>query len=393
MIATLLRKNISKWQFAAYALACLVGLSILLVSLEFYFDVRSAAKSGASKSDYIVLSKPISLLSALGVGTSYDDGFSDAEIADIAAQPWAKRVGVFTSADFNISASVNFAGRGLSTALFFEALPDDFVDVDLSEFKFDPTGGEIPVVVPRDYLALYNFGFAASRGLPRLTEGVIRQVPLQISVSGNGRYDVFPARIVGLSSRLNTIAVPDDFMTWANGRYGDNTSSHTPARLIVELSSSGNPAIEKWLKTNNIDSSGDAVLSDSTVYIATIAASVVAAIGAVIAVLSVLILLLSLFLLVQKNSDKICDLTLLGYTRRRVAWFYYRLIIFLNTVITIGAVCVALFVSQFWKRELADFGITGDSVFIVIAAAVIIMTAVSAVSLYSCSIMVNRASR
>ncbi|MDE6703074.1 MAG: hypothetical protein K2K00_05305 [Muribaculaceae bacterium] len=182
MIITLLRRNISKWQLGAYGVACLTGLSILLVSLCFYADLRSAQSTENAASDYIVLSKPVSVLSVIGGGTSTANSFSGAEIEDLKRQPWAKRVGEFTSADFNISASVEFAGRGLSTALFFESLPDEFIDIDLSDFRFEPSQGEIPVLVPRDYLALYNYGFAASRGMPQLSEEIIRQVPIQIAV-------------------------------------------------------------------------------------------------------------------------------------------------------------------------------------------------------------------
>ena len=225
MISTLLRKNISAWQLAAYSVACLVGLSILLISINFYADIRSAQSQDRQPGNYIVLSKPVSLLAALGGSPSASNSFSPAEIEDLASQPWVRRIGEFTSADFNISAAVEFAGRGLSTALFFESLPDEFVDTDLDQWHFDPASKEIPILVPKDYLALYNYGFAASRGMPQLSESLIKQIPIRIAVAGNGHYDVFPARIAGLSSRLNTIAVPDSFMTWANSYYGDKTMS------------------------------------------------------------------------------------------------------------------------------------------------------------------------
>ena len=393
MISTLLRRNISAWQLGAYTVACLVGLSILLVSLCFYIDLRSARSAGNETSDYIVLSKPVSLLSALGARSAEANSFNAAEIENLKKQPWAKRVGEFTSADFNISASVEFAGRGLSTALFFESLPDEFIDIDTSDFHFDEAKGEIPVLVPRDYLALYNYGFAASRGMPQLSEDIIKQVPLQIAVFGNGHYDVFAARIAGLSSRLNTIAVPDSFMTMANERYGKGSASRNPSRLIVELSSPGDPAIAQWLDEHDIESSDDQLVSDRTVYLAGLAATVVGAVGAVIAALSVMILLLSLFLLVQKNSDKIRDLTLLGYTRRQVGRFYYRLVIVINCAVTLGASAIALGAAHFWKGALSSLGASGGSYLPVVASAIIIMTVVTAVSILSCSKMIKRASR
>ena len=247
MISALLRKNISIWQLAAYTIACLTGLSILLISITFFADIRSVHEASGRTSDYITLSKPVTLLAALGHGKSDSNSFTGEEIDSLASQPWVARVGEFTSADFNISASVEFAGRGLSTALFFESLPDEFIDVDPDLWSFGSSSTEIPIMVPRDYLALYNFGFAASRGMPRLSEDLIKQIPLRIAMSGNGNFDIMPARIVGLSSRINTIAVPDSFMRAANDRYGDSRNDRRPTRLIVELSSPGDPAIARWI--------------------------------------------------------------------------------------------------------------------------------------------------
>ena len=70
MISALLRKNISIWQLAAYTIACLTGLSILLISITFFADIRSVHEASGRTSDYITLSKPVTLLAALGNGKS-----------------------------------------------------------------------------------------------------------------------------------------------------------------------------------------------------------------------------------------------------------------------------------------------------------------------------------
>lgn len=395
MISSLLRKNISKWQLAAYSSACFVGLTILLTSLCFYRDI-SAAHQSSSNSGYIVLSKPVPLLAALNPGNSAASTFTRSEIDDLISQPWARQVGEFTPADFNISASVDFAGRGLSTALFFEALPDRFIDIDLDPdvWSFSEGHTSIPIIVPRDYLSLYNFGFAASRGMPQVSEELVMQIPLRIAMSGNGFYDVMPARIVGLSSRINTIAVPESFMSWANERYSEkHPSQHHPSRLIVELVTPGDPAIDKWLSDNDIEASHDGSASDRTVFVATIISSVVGIIGIIIAALAVMLLLVSLFLLIQKNSDKIRDLTLLGYRRSKVGEFYYKLVITINTIITIGASAATIFASHLWQKPLEAIGSEPSDRWTVVISAFVVMGVVTAVSVAACRRMINSVSR
>ena len=47
--------------------------------------------------------------------------------------------------------------------MFFESVPDEYVDVSLENWHFDEDARVIPIIIPRNYLNLYNFGFAQSR--------------------------------------------------------------------------------------------------------------------------------------------------------------------------------------------------------------------------------------
>ena len=168
----LLRKNISVGQIAGYAIANFVGLAILLTALQFYRDTTAAencADDSFISRDYMIISKHVSDVNILKGKTST---FTDDDIAELRAKPWVKNVGVFTPSRFHVNGAVDFAGRGMSTHLFFESIPDEFFDVRPEGWSFDPadTSAIIPIIISRDYLALYNFGFAASRGMPQLSE-------------------------------------------------------------------------------------------------------------------------------------------------------------------------------------------------------------------------------
>ena len=392
MISKLLRKNISVVQFVAYALANLVGMAILLTSVQFYRDVRAQRSGGSDAAgEYLVLSKPVPMLSIFG-GNQTAVSFSADEIDDLQSQPWVRKLGKFAAADYNVVAAVDFAGKIMSTAMFFESLPDEFVDIPLDNWTFDPDKPQIPVLIPRDYLALYNFGFASSRGMPQLSENLIAQIPLKVELSGNGRRDVFDARIVGLSSRLNTIAVPDEFMKWANSRYGSGSdSSAEPSRLIVELSTPGDPAVAQWLDSHGIELSADKLNSGKTAYIAAVASAVVGGVGLVISLLSLMILVLSIYLLIQKNREKIRDLILLGYAPSALARFYDRIVIGLNLGVTVGSVVLMLSVARLWRQPLAAVGIEFASPWPTLLLAIAIMLAVTAVSCLTVRRTINRA--
>lgn len=360
----LLRRNISAGQIIGYALANFVGLAIILTAVKFYNDLNSTYGSDGNDSffsrDYSIISKRVTGLGDfLGQGENAD--FSAAEIADIEAQPWARRVGQFTAAAFNVYASVDMAGRSLSTALFLESIPTEYFDVSPRGWDYTPGSGEpVPVVISKDYLTLYNFGFAASRGMPQVSEEVIGMIPLRLSLSGAGRQEWVNARIVGFSSRLSTIAVPESFMAWANATFADGPLPR-PSRLIIELTRPGDPEAKNYMDAHGYEVAGDKVDSGRAAYFLSVVTTVVIAIGAVISLLAFFILTLSIYLLLQKNRDKIHDLMQLGYSPAMVSRYYYILVTATNAAVLVAAVIVMLTASRMWDKPLETIGVTPAS--------------------------------
>ena len=209
LVWKLLRQHISIGQLAGFFLANLFGMMIVLLSVQFYKDVIPVFTEGDSfmKKDFIIATKKIS---ALGSFAGKSNTFSAEEIADLKKQPFTKTIGAFTPSQFKVSAGLGMkeAGIHLSTDMFFESVPDEFVDIKLDKWHFDENTHTIPIIIPRNYLNLYNFGFAQSRSLPKLSEGLMSLIQMDIMMRGNGRVEQYKGNIVGFSNRLNTILVP-----------------------------------------------------------------------------------------------------------------------------------------------------------------------------------------
>lgn len=372
----LLRRNISAAQLTGYALANLVGLALVAIAVQFHADVNSVMQAEDSfiSRDYIVISRKVSGLGSLAGGQT---SFSPADIADIEAQPWVRRTGSFTASGFNVAATVDVGSQGMSTALFLESIPTEFFDRVPQGWDYTPGSGKpVPVIVSKDYLTLYNFGFASSRNMPRVSESMIGMLPIKLSLSGAGRQQWVDARIAGFSSRLNTIAVPESFMEWANSTFADN-GAPAPSRLIIEVNSPGNPAIEKYLDSHGYEAAGDNATSRRASYFLSVVTATVLAVGSVICILAFAILTLSIFLLLQKNSEKIRSLMMLGYTPRAVASTYFTLVGAINAAVLAGSVGLMLLASRLWRGPLADMGIGSASPSIAIAIAAAIAVAIT----------------
>lgn len=381
MVWKLLRQHISVSQLAGFFLANLCGMIIVLLGIQFYRDVLPVFTQGDSfiKKDFVILSKKVSTLGAI-VGKS--STFSAGDIAEIEEQPFTKNVGRFLPSQFKVSAGMGMQGMRMSTDMFFESVPDEFVDVKLDKWKFDPSSDVVPIIIPRNYLNLYNFGFAQSRNLPQLSEGVMGMVNLDIRIMGNGQVKQLKGNIVGFSNRLNTILVPETFINWANAAYGTGEKVE-PSRLIVEVNNPTDERIAKFFQQKGYETEGNSLDAGKASWFLKVVIGIVLSVGLLISVLSFYILILSIYLLLQKNSTKLENLLLIGYSPARVARPYQLLTIVLNLVVlALGIVAVMVVRSLYLDTVMNLYPDAGSgSVLPAVVTGVIIFIGVSALNI------------
>lgn len=357
----LLKKHVSKSQMFGFAMANIIGLTIVLLGVQFYQDVRNifADEDSFMRKDYLVVTKRVGELNA--IATMMGGGantFTDNELTQLRNEPWVRDVGEFSTSNYQVYGTISLAGQSVSlrSSFFFEAVPDKFLDVKSKDWHFDPEHPQIPIIVSKDYLSLYNFGFAASQGMPQMSENMIGMVPIVFRLTGNnGTQDYLEGRIVGFSNRLNTIIVPQSFMDWSNKRYAPNADSQA-SRIIVEVSNPGDPAVESYMNSHGYEIAGDKLNSSKANRLLTIILSIVVAIGLVICVLSFFILILSIFLLLQKNTQKLQNLLLLGYSPRQVSGMYVRMIVYINIAVYVLSIAAMLVARTYYLPLVQAFG-------------------------------------
>ena len=352
MLWKLLRQHISVSQLAGFFIANLCGMVIVMLGVQFYSDVSPVFEEEDSfiKKDYVVVTKKVSTIGSLSGKSS---AFSSREVEDIKSQPFTVEVGEFQPAQFKVSAGVSFGGMNMSTAMFLESVPDNFVDVKADDWKYVEGQKEIPIIIPKNYLNLYNFGFARSRNLPQLSEGMIGMVSLDLYISGNGMSEMKKGRIVGFSNRLNTILVPESFMNLANHKYG-GSNELKPSRIIIEVDNPADERIARFFGDNGYETEDNKLDAGKITWFLKLAVGVVMTVGLVINLLSFYILLLSIYLLLQKNTDKLENLILMGYSTQSVAKPYQILTVVMNFSVLLLSVIVLLFVREIYMDALSD---------------------------------------
>lgn len=343
LVWKLLRQHISRSQLAGFFLANLIGTGIILLSIQFYADLQpvlSGKGDSFLKKEFLTITKKVSTLSSL---SGKSNVFTPAEIDELKQQAFVHNVSYFTPSQFDVMTGISLEklGMHLSTEMFFESVPDDYIDADLSEWHFNETDQVIPIILPRNYLHLYNFGFAQSRNLPKISESMAEAIRLDIQLRGHGESERFTGKIAGFSDRLNTILVPDKFMDWANARFAEGTPV-APSRLIAEIANPTDRDMTAFFLAKGYETENGRLNAGKTAWFLNLAVSLVAAIGLLICLLALYILTLSIFLLLQKNSEKLRNLLLLGYSSSQISRPYIWLTITLNGCVLLFSISIAI---------------------------------------------------
>ena len=347
LVWKLLRQHISWPQFVGFFFANLFGMTIVLLGYQLYCDILPifTANDSFLKADYLVVSKKIGMANALGQQHS---GFSKDEIADLQAQPFVKGVGQFTSTAYKAEATMGVSGmKILNSELFFESVPDPFVDVSLDNWHYTPGDSLVPVILPRSYIAMYNFGFAQNHSLPKINEGLVGMIDLHIRVQGKGGQGYFKGKVIGFSSKLNTILVPQSFMLWSNNHFSPD-SEMPPSRLILDVTNPADQRIGTYLEEHNYELEDNNLDAEKTTYFLKLMVTLVMGVGVVISALSFYVLLLSIYLLVQKNTTKLQNLLLIGYSPSRVALPYQMLTLVLNLAVLVASFSLLLIIRGYY---------------------------------------------
>lgn len=352
LVWKLLRQHISIPQFAGFAFANLFGMLIVLLGYQFYKDVSPVFTGDDSfmKSNYIIAEKKIGTGSTL---SGRSNAFTKQDIDDIHAAHFATRIGAFTATQYTVTARMGISGTNiLNSELFLESIPDDFVDAPKGTWHYKPGDHVVPVILPRSYIAMYNFGFAQSRSLPKISDGLVGMIDFDLFAQGADGNGSFKGKVIGFSSRVSSILVPQAFMDWSNQTFAPDKHPD-PTRLILDPDDSKTEQMTSYFDRHGYEVEDDKLDAEKTTYFLRLMVTMVMVVGLVISVLSFYILMLSIYLLVQKNSSKLENLLLIGYSPHQVARPYQLLTIFLNLGVLVIALIGIFFIRVYYMGVIS----------------------------------------
>lgn len=307
-------------QLAGFALSGLVGAFIMLFAFQTFRAVEAHMKveDGVFGNQYMVLTKPVTGMTALASAFGNKDGFSKAETDELLAQKGVVGCYPFLTSRYDVSGNMSFKGMSFATELFFEAVPDGCIDIDLENWHADINDDFVPVIIPKSFLDLYNFGFASAKNMPMISEGIIKRIHFNLVISDKEQKYTYHARILGFSDRINTILVPMDFLKATNEKFAKGSAVAPVTRMMIEADVSANSGLLSYFDEKGYEVERGRKDSYKTIAFLRGALVCVALLGLLITALAFYLLLISIRLLLEKNRKETTTLRKLGFPKSSV---------------------------------------------------------------------------
>lgn len=338
MLTKILLRSQSLWQLLVAFLGSFLGVLILLVALQFYFDLwkTMVVKSEVLSDEYLVIQKEVSDFSTLNMIST---DFNSQEIEEIKKQKFVNDIGSFQSSLFPAIASLTGVKNlpKLYTDMYFECVPDRFIDVKSEKWKWQEGDTIVPIILPSAYLETYNFAYAPSKNLPPISEKSFSLLYFHIIIKTENGNVNYRGNVVGFSDRLNSILAPEGFVTFANDRYRVKEQSN-PTRLILAVDELTNPLLARFMAKKKYDTNQDKLKGSRIKSILQVSLSIFLIVGSIIVILAILGFIQYSQIIISKAYYELRVLIGMGYDYRNLSKSYIAYFSVIFIAVTLCAV-------------------------------------------------------
>ncbi|MDD2564021.1 MAG: hypothetical protein PHU27_07395 [Salinivirgaceae bacterium] len=224
-----------------------VGFTVLTVSIWVFASAYLSEYNNQDNTQHNTIFKKSSLFSTFKQDLNT---FSETEVKQITNELNLINHGVFNSSTFRVVGSVELPRMGkIATDLFFESLPNELLDIP---FPKDLAENTIPIIIPKNYLNLYNLGFSRSQGLPQVSPAIIKTLVFNLDLYGNNKHLQYKGKIAGFTTRYNTLLIPEKTLEILNQELSP-TKKTNPVKIAIHYSQNQESAIYKTLDKRNIE--------------------------------------------------------------------------------------------------------------------------------------------
>lgn len=330
LLKKIIKTGAGRFRYVLAMVGLAVALLLILAAVQLqanYWQLLHGNNRQDSIANFLVINKVVTNENAGNTNLSEED------IEDLKRQPFITDVGVVTPSRFRVAAS---GGNALPfyTDMFFESVPDGFLDISGEDWKWDENSQFIPIVIPNQFLDMYNFGFAKSQNLPQLSHELVKSIPIRIDIQTPVGQRSFYAKVAGFSDRISSILVPQAFMDWANQNFATEPPKGA-SRVIIRTDDPSNPALVKYLDSHQLATDLEKTRFSKYRQIVGFVVQVSGFTGVAMFLFALLIFSLFIELTIASCREEIRLLITLGASPRQLSKFLMKTFYPANVVITV----------------------------------------------------------
>jgi hypothetical protein len=306
-------KNIAKFIFLYLGL--FLAFALVLSCIQLYINANDLFGSKSSDANYwITMSKAIT---PENIGRKELIGFNDKQIAELKTWEEVKNIYPVVSNDFRVSAD---GGSFIPfyTDMYLEAVDNAAIDIeDLSEFEVK--NNVIPIIISREYLNLYNYGFALNQGLPQITEEFAKKIDVNINIMLKEKNLKYTGKLIGLSDRIHSVLVPKKFLDSINATQ-DFSRQHEDifTRVLVKVDDANDGGLIEKMQEKGYESNQEALRSAKIKGKLFLVLNTIAFIGGFIFLLCIFIIINFIKMEFLEKKEEVSIKYSLGYSPRKM---------------------------------------------------------------------------
>lgn len=290
-----------------------ISFILVLSCLQLYENANTLFGNKSNDSNYwLTFSKKIT---PDNIGRKELLGFNTEDTEKLKKWQEIKSIYPFSANEFKASAN---GGDFIPfyTDLYFEGLDVKAIDVPLDDKDFQVKGNVIPIIISREYLNLYNYGFALNQGLPQISEDFAKKIEININIVTNKQNKTYIGKLVGLSDRIHSVLIPKKFLDSMNivEKPSLANSPKIYNRVLVQVKDSEDKNLVSKMKENGYESNQENLRSAKIKSKLFLVLNVIAVLGIFIFALCLYIIVSFIKIQFLEKQEEVSIKNSLGYS-------------------------------------------------------------------------------
>ena len=337
MLNKILFRNQDKKQLIIAMIGSFFGITFLVTSIHYLIRVSEFGEGNDILGpNTIIASKKVTDANILGLAKT---DFDPEELVEIRKLSFIEEVKPVISNNFDVYFETKDEKLPVpfGTDVFIQSVDTAFLDVKASNWDWQEGDESVPIIMPRDFIVMLNT-FASAQGIGQVSEDLAKKIRFKLSVSTEDRKkrEAHYAHIIGFTSSVSAILVPESFMEYGNANFSDGSE-----QKITQIMISGKEGqfgkVEAYMTENGLESRESQMAIGRLKSIIGTLFLVVLGISVIAVFVSGLVLIQYMQLLITRNVYEVRTLIRIGYHPNEIIkkFFMYFMIIF-GIVLAVG---------------------------------------------------------